>query len=99
MNYYEETKRKENSMQKLLLGKVIITKRALEKFGQESILNCLKLHQRRKWGDTCPQSVVSWNQKNIKNKVMSVHELTSESCYIYTDFIKQQTEVFVREDY
>jgi len=86
-------------LKKLSLGKVIVTKRAYEKFEMDSILHCLGMHQRKNWGDASPQSIIDWNNMDIKTKVMSIHKVDTESCYIYTDLIKQQTEVFVREDY
>ncbi|AJS59987.1 hypothetical protein [Paenibacillus sp. IHBB 10380] len=86
-------------MQKLLLGNVTISKRALKKFGTKSIEDCLKLHQMKKWGDSCPPNIRVWNRANLKHKVMSIHKIASEHCYIYTDFIRYQTKVFIQEDY
>lgn len=85
-------------MRMIMLGRIIVTKRALKKFGVESIEYCLKLHQNRDWGE-CPPNILVWNQANLNHKVMSIHKIASVPCYIYTDFISQQTEVFIQEDY
>ena len=82
------------------LGKLVITRQALDTLSKDAVFAALARHQAEDWGDVCDEDRQA-NDAALKDgsRILSVYQFADTKFWIITEADRSVTTVLLPEDY